>query len=200
MAAVAIVAALKLRFARAVALGNSLGDIAADPAKRVVVRLLAGLLARLLVGRAGRMMTASRQARKRLTPRTHITHARRAPSSASCCPRTTKSGQAPPSVRGGRVAGSLCFSATTRESHNRLRLRLRLLAPARPKPILFEPHTGFAVKFAAIQFAWAMQRVLSTVHSAVRGGFLFARTCLSPIHRSIDRNWLHRAGFVFLLF
>jgi hypothetical protein len=39
MAAVAIVAALKLRFARAVALGNSLGDIAADPAKRFVVRL-----------------------------------------------------------------------------------------------------------------------------------------------------------------
>jgi hypothetical protein len=38
MAAVAIVAALKLRFARAVALGNSLGDIAADPAKRVLVR------------------------------------------------------------------------------------------------------------------------------------------------------------------
>ncbi len=33
-----------------------------------------------------------------------------------------------------------------------------------------------------------MQRVLSTVHSAVRGGFLFARTCLSPIHRSINRT------------
>lgn len=36
MAAVAIVAALKLRFARAVALGNSLGDIAAEPAKRFI--------------------------------------------------------------------------------------------------------------------------------------------------------------------
>lgn len=36
MAAVAIMAALKLRFARAVALGNSLGDIAADPVKRIV--------------------------------------------------------------------------------------------------------------------------------------------------------------------
>lgn len=36
MAAIAVIAALKLRFARAVALGNSLGDIAAEPAKRFV--------------------------------------------------------------------------------------------------------------------------------------------------------------------
>lgn len=40
MAGVAVVAALKLRFARAVALGNSLGDIAAGPVKRIVAPVL----------------------------------------------------------------------------------------------------------------------------------------------------------------
>lgn len=34
---------------------------------------------------------------------------------------------------------------------------------------------GFAVKFAAIQVAWTLQRVISTVHSAIRGGFMTAR-------------------------
>lgn len=34
---------------------------------------------------------------------------------------------------------------------------------------------GFAVKFAAIQIAWTLQRVISTVHSAIRGGFMTAR-------------------------
>ena len=38
---------------------------------------------------------------------------------------------------------------------------------------------GFAVKFAAIQVAWALQRVISTVHSAIRGGFMTARGILA---------------------
>lgn len=51
------------------------------------------------------------------------------------------------------------------------------------------PVVGFAVKFAAIQVAWALQRVISTVHSAIRGGFLFSRASVCTCCRvcCIDR-------------
>ena len=37
------------------------------------------------------------------------------------------------------------------------------------------PTIGFIVQFAAVQVAWMLQRLLATVHSAMRGGLMFSR-------------------------
>ena len=94
MAFVAIVAALQVRFARIVTLGNALGDMVAPPVKRLF-----------------------------------------GPVFAFCLPKDYKKWAA--------------------------------------------PVIGFAIKFAAVQAAWMLHRVLATVHSAMRGGLMFSRGCMA---------------------
>ncbi|KAM3576393.1 hypothetical protein VYU27_001743 [Nannochloropsis oceanica] len=45
------------------------------------------------------------------------------------------------------------------------------------------PSVGFLVQIAAIQVAWMLQRLLATVHSAMRGGMMFSRGGLAYLRK-----------------
>ncbi len=104
MAAIAIIAALKVQFARIITLGRAMGDMVSPPCKRLIGPVL-----------------------------------------AFCLPKDYK-----------KWAG---------------------------------PSVGFIVQFAAVQCAWMLQRILATVHSAMRGGLMFSRGCMAYLRKT---GWIQK--------